>query len=92
MSTIRKHIRFYGSVQGVSFRYTSSTIAKKLGLTGWVRNEYDGSVEMEAQGTSELINKLIDTMKNVSQYIVIDNIEQKVIPVVKDEKEFIITY
>ena len=31
-------------------------------------------------------------MKNVSQYIVIDNIEQKVIPVVKDEKEFIITY
>ena len=92
MSTIRKHIKFYGSVQGVSFRYTSSTIAKKLGLTGWVRNEYDGSVEMEAQGTSELINKLIDTMKNVSQYIVIDNIEQKVIPVVQDEKEFIITY
>ena len=66
MSTIRKHIKFYGSVQGVSFRYTSSTIAKKLGLTGWVRNEYDGSVEMEAQGTSELINKLIDTMKNVN--------------------------
>ena len=92
MSTIRKHIKFYGSVQGVNFRYTSSTIAKKLGLTGWVRNEYNGSVEMEAQGTSELINKLIDTMKNVSQYIVIDNIEQKVIPVVKDEKEFIITY
>ena len=92
MSTIRKHIKFYGSVQGVNFRYNSSTIAKKLGLTGWVRNEYDGSVEMEAQGTSELINKLIDTMKNVSQYIVIDNIEQKVISVVKDEKEFIITY
>lgn len=92
MGIIRKHIRFYGRVQGVNFRYTSSNIARKLGLTGWVRNEYDGSVEMEAQGTSELINKLIDTMKNVSQYIVIDNIEQKVIPVVKDEKEFIITY
>ena len=92
MSTIRKHIRFYGSVQGVSFRYISSTVARKLGLTGWVRNEYDGSVEMEVQGTSELINQLIETMKNISQYIVIDNIEQKVIPIVKDEKEFIITY
>ena len=92
MSTIRKHIRFYGSVQGVSFRYTSSTVARKLGLTGWVRNDYDGSVEMEVQGTSELINQLIETMKNISQYIVIDNIEQKVIPIVKDEKEFIITY
>ena len=92
MSTIRKHIRFFGSVQGVSFRYTSSTVARKLGLTGWVRNDYDGSVEMEVQGTSELINQLIETMKNISQYIVIDNIEQKVIPIVKDEKEFIITY
>ena len=92
MGIIRKHIRFYGRVQGVNFRYTSSNIARKLGLTGWVRNEYDGSVEMEAQGTSELINQLIDEMKNVSPYIVIDNIEQKVIPVVKDEKEFIITY
>ena len=92
MGIIRKHIIFYGRVQGVNFRYTSSNIARKLGLTGWVRNEDDGSVEMEAQGTSELINQLIDEMKNVSPYIVIDNIEQKVIPVVKDEKEFIITY
>ena len=92
MGIIRKHIRFYGRVQGVCFRATSSSIARKLGLTGWVRNEYDGSVEMEAQGTSELINQLIDTMKNVSQYIVIDNIEQKVIPTVDDETDFIITH
>ena len=92
MSTIRKHIRFYGSVQGVSFRYTSSTVARKLGLTGWVRNEYDGSVEMEAQGKSELINQLIEEMKNVSNYTVIDNIEQKVIPIKEGETEFIISY
>ena len=92
MSIIRKHIRFYGRVQGVNFRYTSSNIARKLGLTGWVRNEYDGSVEMEAQGKSELINQLIEEMKNVSNYIVIDNIEQKVIPIKEGESEFIISY
>ena len=92
MGIIRKHIRFYGRVQGVNFRYTSSNIARKLGLTGWVRNEYDGSVEMEAQGTSELINQLIDEMKNVSPYIVIDNIEQNVIPTKQDETEFNIVY
>ena len=92
MGIIRKHIRFYGRVQGVNFRYTSSNIARKLGLTGWVRNEYDGSVEMEAQGTSELINQLIDEMKNVSPYIAIDNIEQNVIPTKQDETEFIIAY
>ena len=92
MGIIRKHIRFYGRVQGVNFRYTSSNIARKLGLTGWVRNEDDGSVEMEAQGTSGLINQLIDEMKNVSPYIVIDNIEQKVIPTQQDETGFIIAY
>ena len=47
---------------------------------------------MEAQGTSELINQLIDEMKNVSPYIVIDNIEQKVIPTKQDETGFIIAY
>ena len=92
MGIIRKHIRFYGRVQGVCFRYNSSNEARKLGLTGWVRNDYDGSVEMEAQGTSELINQLIDEMKNVSPYIVIDNIEQNVIPTKQDETEFIIAY
>ena len=92
MGIIRKHIRFYGRVQGVNFRYTSSNIARKLGLTGWVRNEDDGSVEMEAQGTSELINQLIEEMKNISPYIVIDNIEQKVIPTKQDETGFIIAY
>ena len=92
MSIVRKHIRFYGRVQGVNFRYTSSNYAEKFGLTGWVRNDYDGSVEMEVQGTPELINKLIETMKNVSSYIVIDNMEQKTIPVVNDESGFNIRY
>ena len=92
MGIVRKHIRFYGRVQGVNFRYTSSNYAEKFGLTGWVRNDYDGSVEMEVQGTPELINKLIETMKNVSSYIVIDNMEQKTIPVVNDESGFNIRY
>ena len=92
MGIIRKHIRFYGRVQGVCFRYNSSNEARKLGLTGWVRNDYDGSVEMEAQGTSELINQLINIMKNISQYIVIDNIEQEIIPIIQDETDFIIRY
>ena len=92
MGIIRKHVRFTGRVQGVNFRYTSSTYATQYGLTGWVRNDYDGSVEMEVQGTPELINRLFDTMKNISSYIVIDNIEQRTIPVVSDESDFIIRY
>lgn len=49
----RWHIIFTGKVQGVFFRDKSSTHAKKLNLTGFVKNLPDGSVEAEAQGTSE---------------------------------------
>ena len=45
----RRQIRFYGRVQGVGFRYHAKHAAAALGLTGWVRNEYDGSVMMEVQ-------------------------------------------
>lgn len=56
---VRKHIIFYGSVQGVGFRYYSVNKAKQLGLTGWVRNLYDGTVEMEVQGEESGIDELI---------------------------------
>ena len=41
---VRYYISFKGRVQGVGFRWRAQTIANDLGLTGWVRNEYDGSV------------------------------------------------
>ena len=47
---VRKHIFFYGRVQGVGFRYYAVQKANQLGLTGWVKNLYDGSVEMEVEG------------------------------------------
>ena len=56
---IRKHIRFWGRVQGVGFRYRAYHAANSVGATGWVRNEYDGSVTMEIQGTEEQIDQVI---------------------------------
>ena len=47
---VRKHIIFKGRVQGVGFRYFCYTEANKMNLTGYVRNLYDGNVEMEVQG------------------------------------------
>lgn len=47
---VRKHIIFHGSVQGVGFRYYSEHKANQLRLTGWVKNLYNGDVEMEVQG------------------------------------------
>ncbi|MBS6396314.1 MAG: acylphosphatase [Clostridiales bacterium] len=57
--TVRKHIFFYGRVQGVGFRYHATYKARLLGLTGWVRNCSDESVEMEVQGEPGKIDDLI---------------------------------
>lgn len=55
---IRKQIRVYGSVQGVGFRYRTEHAAESVGATGWVRNDPDGSVFMEIQGTEEQIDRV----------------------------------
>lgn len=76
MNKIRKHLFFSGRVQGVGFRYKAYYIAQSLGLTGWVRNCYDGRVEMEVQGTLEDIDQMIIQLKQ-QRYIDIDTIEAK---------------
>lgn len=76
---IRKHILFYGRVQGVGFRYYAVGKASQLGLTGWVRNLYDGSVEMEVEGQEALIDELIIFLQNRS-YIWIEKMEVTSIP------------
>jgi len=55
----RVHIRVYGRVQGVFFRAFIKSVADELGLTGWVRNVEDGSVEIVAEGDDEKLQKLI---------------------------------
>lgn len=80
MEIVRKHIRFTGRVQGVGFRYRASYAARSLGVTGWVKNNEDGSVEMEAQGTEEQIYRML-TMLNKDSYIVIDRMDtEKILP------------
>ena len=61
---IRYHVIFYGQVQGVGFRYRAYYAAYQLGLTGWVKNLYDGSVEMEVEGEEPLIDELIIFLQN----------------------------
>ena len=70
---IRFHFVFRGRVQGVGFRYVSQFAANEYGATGWVRNEYDGSVSMELQGTRTQIEQVLLTLQN-SRYIDIRDI------------------
>lgn len=80
---VRKHIFFYGRVQGVGFRYYAVQKANQLGLIGWVKNLYDGSVEMEVEGQEELIDQLIIFLQNRT-YIWIERINAKKIPLQQD--------
>ena len=48
-----------GRVQGVSFRAATQDEARRLGLTGWVRNLRDGAVALEAQGAVDAVEKLV---------------------------------
>ena len=61
---IRKHFIFYGWVQGVGFRWRARQAADLYGCTGWVRNEWDGTVSMEIQGTEEAIDKVIMSIES----------------------------
>ena len=51
----RQSVRFVGFVQGRGFRWACWNCAKKAGVTGWVRNERDGSVTAEVQGDSAFV-------------------------------------
>lgn len=59
---LRLHLRFIGTVQGVGFRWTNQGIANQLSLAGWVRNNDDGSVEMEIQGPPAAIAAHLDAV------------------------------
>ena len=80
MAEVRKRIVFYGRVQGVGFRYTAKRLAQSLGLTGWVKNEYDGTVVMEIQSREPMIYKLMEGL-NHNMFITIEWIDTEEIPV-----------
>ena len=51
-------------VQGVGFRFTAERIALNLGLVGWVKNLFDGRVEVVCEGEESNIVDFLDKMKN----------------------------
>lgn len=83
MEKIRKHFIFYGAVQGVGFRYRAYHAANLYGVTGWVRNCPDGSVEMEAEGTDEEIDMMVLAIEK-GHYVCIENMRVRTVPTLGD--------
>ena len=86
-SMVRMHYNFVGRVQGVGFRYTAYYAAKQLGLTGFVENEYDGSVTMEVQGPAFKVEEMLRMIRE-SRWIHIDSANPRKIKTVEGERSF----
>jgi acylphosphatase len=57
---VRLHAIVSGIVQGVNFRYYTNRQAELLGVTGWVGNRWDSTVEVVAEGTRPAVQALLD--------------------------------
>ena len=90
MAVERRNLVFHGRVQGVGFRYRAKYLASSLGLTGWVKNEYNGTVSMEVQGSPQMIDRLLVQI-NMGSYIQVEWIDSKKIPVI-EERNFKVWY
>lgn len=55
----RLHLRISGRVQGVGFRYSALAEARRLGVSGWVRNTHDDAVELLAEGDEPRLRRLV---------------------------------
>jgi len=59
MAKKRAHVFISGLVQGVFFRAETQTRARRLGVTGWVRNLWDGRVEAVFEGEEEAVERMV---------------------------------
>ncbi len=91
MDIIRRHYNFFGRVQGVGFRYTAQYAANAYRVTGWVKNEYDGSVTMEIQGREEDLDKVVRAIES-ARYIKIDRTLCRNTAVIPGENGFRVRY
>ena len=75
MAKVRAHVFISGMVQGVFFRQRTKQQAENLGVTGWVRNLYDGRVEAVFEGEEENVKALVDFCRKGPRGAVITNVD-----------------
>jgi acylphosphatase len=75
MAIQHMEIRVTGRVQGVFFRYSARETAMRLGISGWVRNESDGSVSIEAEGPEPKLNQFLQWCRQGPTSAIVTDVE-----------------
>ncbi|MFW6303870.1 MAG: acylphosphatase, partial [Candidatus Sumerlaeota bacterium] len=92
LSMKRKHAKVHGQVQGVGFRYFTERTASSMGLTGWVRNEPDGTVAIEAQGDEDALTNFFEKVRKGPTFSDVTDLETDQIDPENGESGFRIKY
>ena len=87
-----RHVKVYGRVQGVGFRYSARTIAHRIGVTGWVRNESDGTVEVVCEGDTESVKRYVKWLAKGPLGARVLRIEDKAIPYTGSYRTFTVEF
>ena len=84
----RLHATVIGRVQGVSFRYFVIEQAEILDITGWVRNRWDGSVEVMAEGRHTQLEALLQALREGPPMARVANVESEWLPFMGEFNSF----
>jgi len=84
----RLHAHVYGRVQGVGFRFYTVDAAVSLGLTGWVANRYDDSVEVVAEGPRPKLQHLLEYLQQGPSISRVDQVQHQFLPATRAYKRF----
>ncbi len=87
----RLHATVTGRVQGVNFRFFVLEEAEKLGLRGWVRNKWNGSVEVTAEGGRESLEKLLAALREGPPMAWVGNVDFEWLPATGEYASFDVT-
>ncbi len=71
------HVIIEGHVQGVGFRYFVKENAERLHLNGWVRNRYDGTVELMAEGSHSALDQLLQAVQTGPSRSIVSGVKQE---------------
>jgi len=84
----RRRLLVRGRVQGVGFRWFAKRAANSIGIVGWAKNSYKGSVEMEAQGDPEDMELFISQVREGPRLSIVEDVTWTEIPPTDNEKGF----